>query len=166
MNTNKQPEIITNQRGDCPFSFRCPEDWEARPMSASDGAKFFLRGPLDPSELLFTSITVRAWSGENLPLGQRVTEWVKRRSAFRTFRLLKRTETTVADTEAIRVDAVYDMPLPPNNQKPEMVSVRERVIFALCNDRAYQFTYRAIETVFFAYLPAFEDLVASFSPGR
>jgi hypothetical protein len=166
MNESKQPEIITNQRGDCPFSFRCPEDWEVRAMPVSDGARFFLRGPLDPSGCLHTSIAVRAWSGENPTLRQRVTEWVKRRSAFRTFQLLTRTETSVADTEAIRVDAIHNMPLPPNIPRPEMVSVRERVIFALCNERAYQFTYRAIETIFFVHLPAFESLVTSFSPGR
>jgi len=166
MQQDNQVKTISSQHRDCPFSFRCPEDWEVRDLSRKDEAKFFLRGPLDPSGSLFASITVRAWPGEERTPSQLAQEWIGRRSAFRTFRLLARTETRLAGAEAVQVDAVHDVPLPLGAVNAKMVPVQEQVIFATCEGVAYELTYRFIQAHFQEHLPTFEDLVISFSPGR
>ena len=47
-----------------------------------------------------------------------------------------------------------------------MVPVQEQVIFATCEGVAYELTYRFIQAHFQEHLPAFEDLVISFSLER
>lgn len=163
MEKKNQTRIITSQREDWPLSFACPENWELRTLAVRDGVRFFLRGPLDPAEALFASITVQAQPGEGRTLSELAREWTERHSAFRTFRLLAHSETNLAGIEAIQIDAAHDMPLPPGSLRPEMVAVRERIIFALQGETAYELTYRATKEDFETHLPVFEALVASFS---
>ena len=163
MEQNSQTKIVASQHEDCPLSFRCPEDWKLREIRVEDGIKFFLRGPLGQAEHLFPAITVRARPGKGRILNGLSCEWVGRRSAFRTFRLLARTETDLAGIEAIQIDAAHDMPLPIDSPAAKMVTVQERVILALQDENAYELTYRATQEDFEEHLPVFEALAASFS---
>jgi len=165
MKNQNQTKTITSQYQDWPLSFHCPEGWEVRELSRRNEVKFFLRGPLDPSGSLFASIVVRAWPGEGHTLSQLAQEWIGRRSAFRTFRLLSRTETSVAGAEAVQMDAAHDAPLPLGAINAKMVAVQERVVFALHSSIAYEFTYRIVQSDFREHLPVFEALLASFSLG-
>ena len=174
MEKKNQLRIVTSQREDWPLSFNCPEVWELKKTPMRKGVKFFLRGPLNQAETLFASITVRARPGEGYTVTELTREWIERRSAFRTFRLLARTETDLAGGDAIQLDAAHDMPLPLGSPQAQMITVRERVVFALrpvlvqavqdkCHERIYELTYRATEADFEAHLPVFEALAASFS---
>jgi hypothetical protein len=165
MEQNSQTKIVASQHEDCPLSFRCLEDWKLREIRVEDGVKFFLRGPLGQAEHLFPAITVRAWPGKGRILSGVSCEWTGRRSAFRTFRLLARTETDLAGIEAIQIDAAHDMPLPIDSPAAKMVTVQERVILALQDGKVYELTYRATQEDFEEHLPVFEALVASFSLG-
>ena len=163
MEKKNQIRIVTSQHGDWPLSFKCPEVWELKKTPMRKGVKFFLRGPLNQAETLFASITVRARPSEEHTLSQLAHEWIERRSAFRTFRLLARTETDLAGGDAIQLDAAHDMPLPLGSPQAQMITVRERVVFALRNEKIYELCYRATGDAFEKSLPAFEALVASFS---
>jgi hypothetical protein len=163
MEKNSQTRTISSQRQGWPLSFHCPEDWEVRELSGRNEVKFYLRGPLDPSGAMFASIIVRAWPEEEHTLSQLAQEWIGRRSAFRTFRLLARTETEVAGIEAIQIDAAHDTPLPLGVVNAKMTAVQERMIFALHGGIAYELTYRIVQSDFQEHLPTFEDLLASFS---
>ena len=174
MKENSQTKIVASQRPvlglavqdkckDWPLSFCCPEDWKPREIRVENGIKFFLRGPLGQAEHLFPAITVRARPGKGRILSGVSCEWVGRRSAFRTFRLLARTETDLAGIEAIQIDAAHDMPLPIDSPAAKMVTVQERVILALQDEKAYELTYRATQEDFEEHLPVFEALAASFS---
>jgi len=163
MEKNSQTRTISSQHKDWPLSFHCPEDWEVRDLSRRDEVKFFLHGPLDPSGSMFASIIVRAWPGEEHTLSRLAQEWIGRRSAFRTFRLLARTETSVAGMEAIRLDAAHDTPLPLGVVNARMTAVQERMVFALHGGIACEFAYRIVQSDFQEYLPVFEDLLASFA---
>jgi hypothetical protein len=55
------------------------------------------------------------------------------------------------------------MPAAMDTIRPEMITVQERVIFALRDGKAYQLTYRAIQGDFQEHLPVFQDLAASLS---
>jgi hypothetical protein len=166
MEQNSQARTITSQNTDYPLSFRSPEGWEVRVLAVPDAVKFSLRGPTDSKGRLFASVTVRAWPAEDHTPSQLARQWIEGRSAFRTFRILARTETTVAGVEAMQIDAAHDMPLPLRSVSPEMVPVQERVIFALHEGVAYQLTYRLIQDDFQKHLPAFEGVVASLSLER
>jgi hypothetical protein len=131
MEKENQLRIVTSQREDWPLSFNCPEVWELKKTPMRKGVKFFLRGPLNQAETLFASVTVRARPSEEHTLSQLAHEWIERRSAFRTFRLLARTETDLAGGDAIQLDAAHDMPLPLGSPQAQMITVRERVVFAL-----------------------------------
>ena len=163
MEKENQLRIVTSQHGDWPLSFKCPEVWELKQTPMRKGVKFFLRGPLNQAETLFASITVRARPGEGQTLPQLAHEWIERRSAFRTFRLLARTETDLAGGDAIQLDAAHEMPLPLGSPRAQMITVRERVVFALSGERIYELCYRAVEEDFEEHLPVFEALAASFS---
>lgn len=158
-----QPRIVTSPYADWPLSFTCPEDWVTRETPVQDGVKFFLRGPLDPTGNLFASITVQAHSGKDHTLSDLAREWIERRSAFRTFRLLARTETDLNECQAMQIDAAHDAPLPLDSLQAKMTTVQERVILALREERIYEFTYRATKEDFETHLPVFGALVASFS---
>lgn len=163
MENKDQPKIVTSPHPDWSFSFNCPEDWEVRETPVKSGVKFFLRGPLNQAETLFAAITVRARSGKSRILSGLDCEWVGRRRAFRTFRILARTETDLAGCDAIQIDAALEAPLPMHAVHPKLVTVRERVVFALRDEKIYELTYRATQDDFEANLPVFEALVASFS---
>lgn len=163
MKENSQTKIVTSQREDWPLSFRCPEDWKLIEIRMEDGIKFFLRGPLGQAEHLFPAITVQARPGKGRILSGVSCEWTGRRGAFRTFRLLARTETDLAGIEAIQIDAAHDMPLPIDSPAAKMVAVQERVILALQDETIYELTYRATQEDFEEHLPVFEALAASFS---
>ena len=163
MNENSQTRIIISQDADWPLSFRCPEDWKMRDIHVEEGVKFFLRGPLGQAEQLFAAITVRARPGKGRILSGVSCEWVGRRSAFRTFRLLARAEITVAGIEAIRLDAAHEMPASFDSPTPDTILVRERVILVLRDEKAYELTCRAPQDDFEEHLPVFEALAASFS---
>jgi len=165
MEKKSQMRIVTSQHKDWPLSFHCPEDWELKQTPMVSGAKFFLRGPLNQAETLFASITVRARPSEGHTLTELTREWIERRGAFRTFRVLARTETDLAGIEAIQIDAAHEMPLPVYTISPKMVTVRERMIFALRDEKIYELAYRATEDDFEEHLLVFEALVASFSLG-
>jgi len=162
MQQNGQAKTISSQRQSCPFSFRCPKHWEVKDLSRRDEAKFQLRGPLDSSQALFAAVIVRAWASEECAPAQMAHEWIGRRSAFRTFHLLARTETKLAGAEAVQVDAVRDVPLPLYAINAKMVPVQEQVIFATCEGVAYELTYRFIQAHFQEHLAVFEDVVTSF----
>lgn len=166
MEQNSQIRIVASQREDWPLSFRCPEDWKPREIHMKEGVKFFLRGPLGQAEHLFPSITVRARPGKGRILSGVSCEWTGRRSAFRTFRLLARTEVTVAGIEAMRLDAAHEMPASFDRPTAETILVRERVILALQDETIYELTYRAAKEDFDEFLSVFEDLLASFEPKR
>jgi len=174
MKENSQTKIVASQHpvlglavqdkcGDWSLSFTCPEDWKPREIRMEDGIKFFLRGPLGQAEHLFPAITVRARPGKGRILNGLSCEWVGRRSAFRTFRLLARTEITVAGSDAMRLDAAHEMPASFDRPTSETTLVRERVILALQDEKAYELTYRATQEDFEEHLPVFEALAASFS---
>lgn len=163
MQENSQTRLVASQRKDWPLSFRHPKAWELRPTPMKEGVKYFARGPLGPAKTLFPFVAVRARPIEGQSLAQLVREWIQQRSAFRTFRLLARTETSLAGMEAIQLDAAHEMPATMDTIRPEMVTVQERVIFALRDGKAYQLTYRAIQGDFQEHLPVFQDLAASLS---
>jgi hypothetical protein len=163
MEQNSQTKTVTTRREDWPLAFRCPEDWQVKELAKTPGIKFSLRGPKDPDGRLFASITVIAWLEDRRTALQLTRQWIETRSSFRTFRLLVRSETTVADMEALQVDAAHDMPLPMMAINPKMVAVQERVIFAAGEGKAYQFTYRAVQDDFENHLPVFQDVLASLS---
>lgn len=163
MKENSQTRIVTSQRQDWPLSFTCPEDWKLRNIHMEEGVKFFLIGPLGQAKHLFPAITIRARPGKGRILNGLSCEWVGRRSAFRTFRLLARTEVTVAGIEAMRLDAAHEMPASFDRPTAETILVRERVILILQDERAYELTYRATQEDFEEHLPVFEALAASFS---
>ena len=165
MEKRNQIRIITSQHKDWPLSFQCPEIWESKQIPTRGGVKFFLRGPLNQAETQFASITEQARPSEGHTLSQLAHKWIELRSAFRTFRLLACTETDLTGIEAIQIDAAHDMPLPAYTINPEMVSIQERVIFALRDEKIYELAYRATEDDFEEHLPGFETLVASFSVG-
>ena len=163
MEQNSQTRIVTSQRQGWPLSFRCPEDWQPREIHMKEGVKFFLRGPLGQAKTLFASITVQARPGKGRILSGLSCEWTGRRSAFRTFRLLARTETTVAGSDAMRLDAAHEMPTSFGKPAAETILVRERVILVLRDETLYELTYRATQEDFEEHLPVFEALAASFS---
>lgn len=160
---NSQTRSVRTQREGWSLGFRRAEGWEAKELAIPDGVKFFLRGPADSEKRLFASVIVQASPAEGHTLSQLARQWVEKRGAFRTFRILARSETTVAGMEAIQVDAAHDMPLPMMALNPEMVPVQERVIFTVHEGKAYQFTYRAVQDDFQSHLAAFEGVLASFS---
>ncbi len=162
METNNQPKLVTSQRQDWPFSFQCPQDWELRQPTVQSGIKFFLRGPLDEAQTLFASISVHVYPGPNHTLHSLGCQHVSRRRAFRTFRLLARTEITLAGSDAIKLDTAHEMPARLDARAEQLVTVREQVILALRDERIYELSYQAIEDAFEASLPVFEALVASF----
>lgn len=166
MAQNSQMKTISSRHEDYPLSFRCPEHWEVKDLSRRDEAKFYLRGSLDPSQALFAVVIVRAWSVEERAPDELAREWIEQRRAFRTFRLLSRTETRLAGAEAVQVDTVHDVPLPLRAVNAKMTPVQERIIFACFEGVAYQLTYRFIQAHFQEHLPTFEDLVISFSLER
>ena len=163
MEKKSQTRTITSQHTDWPLSFRCPTDWTVRDLTRPGRVKFFLRGPLDPEEVLFASIIVEAGPATAVNLSQLVRELIQRRTACRTCHILARTETNLAGCEAVQLDAAHQMPLPTSSPKAKMITIRERIILALRDDKIYQLCYRAVQDDFEANLPVFEALVASFS---
>jgi len=151
---------------DWPFSFQCPQDWELRQPPVQSGVKFFLRGPLDEAQTLFASISVHAYPGPNRTLQSLGCEYISRRGAFRTFRLLARAEIDLAGSDAIKLDTAHEMPARLDARTGQLVTVREQVILALRDETIYELSYRATEDAFEASLPVFEELVASFRLGE
>ena len=127
------------------------------------GLKFFLRGPLDEAKTMFASISVQTRPGKNRTLHGLGCEWVSRRGAFRTFRVLARAETDLAGGEAIQLDTAHEMPAPSYARDGRLVTVRERVILALCDELIYELCYRATKDDFETHVSVFEALLASFS---
>jgi hypothetical protein len=162
MERESQTKIVISPEASWPLSFECPGDWGLRQPPVRSGVKFFLRGPLDQARAMVASISVHARPGQGRTLHGLGCEHVSRRSAFRTFRVLARTETTLAGVEAIQLDTAHEMPTSTYGRDRALVTVREQVIFALSDERIYQLSYRATEDAFEESLPDFEALVASF----
>jgi hypothetical protein len=159
-------KTLTNTHPDWPFSFTCPDEWESRHTLTITGRRFFLRGPLSKDESLFASITVEAHPRLNRALDEVLCEYKTSRRAFRTFRILAHTQTSLAGHEALQVDTAHEMPAPPPSPRSRMITIRERVILAVHEEKTYQICYRATQDDFDTHLPIFEALVASFSLER
>jgi hypothetical protein len=162
MERESQTKIVTSPEASWPLSFECPGDWDVQQPPVKSGVRFFLRGPLDQARAMVASISVHARPGQGRTLHGLGCEHVSRRGAFRTFRVLARSETTLSGVEAIQLDTAHEMPTPSYGRDRALVTVRERVIFALSDERIYQLSYRATEDAFDASLAVFESLVASF----
>jgi hypothetical protein len=155
-------KTLTNTHPDWLFSFTCPDEWESRHTLTITGKRFFLRGPLSQDRSLFASITVEVHPRLKRALDEVLCEYKTIRRAFRTFRVLTHTRTKLAGKQAIQVDTAYEMPAPPPGPRSRMITIRERVILAVHEERTYQICYRAASEDFDDSLPIFDALVASF----
>jgi len=162
MENQNQTRRITSQYTDWSLSFDCPASWKLTERPIQRGVSFSLHAPPDSDLSLHASITVWAWLDRGYPPSHWADEWIERYQAAYTFCLLARTETKVADAEAIQVDAAHDMPKQSHKPNEKRVTIRERIIFAVRGAETYRLTYWVPQKDFEEHLPVFEDLVASF----
>lgn len=149
------------------FSFLYPADWQVKEIEEKTYSEAFVRGPRNQADTLNAGITVtvvptREAGGEFATVEEALADYMARSQRLASWRELSRTSGFLLSSPAVEVTISYTLRLPLNSPLAQPTSIVERKLIVKRGSRLYKITYRAVEEDYYAFLPAFRDVVRTF----
>ncbi len=149
------------------FSFLYPADWQVKGIEEKTYSEAFVRGPRNQADTFSAGITVtviptREAGGEFATVEEALADHIARSQGLASWRELSRTSGFFLSSPAIEVTISYTLRLPLNSLLAQTTSIVERKLIVKRGSRLYKITYWAAEEDYYAFLPAFRDVVRTF----
>jgi len=149
------------------FSFLHPADWHVKEIEEKTYSEAFVRGPRNQADTLNAGITVtvvptREAGGEFATVEEALADYVARSQKLADWREVSRTSGFFLSCPAVEVTISYTLRLPLNSPVAQATSIMERKLIVKRGSHLYKITYRAVEEDYYAFLPAFRDIVRTF----
>jgi hypothetical protein len=146
------------------FSFLYPADWQVKEIEEKTYSEAFVRGPRNRADTLSVGITVtvvptREAGGEFATVEEALADYMARSQRLADWRELSRTNGSFLSSPAVEMTISYTLRLPLNSPLAQATSIVERKLIVKHGSHLYKITYRAIEEDYYAFLPAFRDVV-------